>query len=134
MTTKKFLITVAVVSIAIVVAAVVAGIMFAPKEAQVKIEEGLKPLGYSIVDSTSNSLFAVLQAKVLPSEERLKVTALKIWEKEKEIWEKELTFVFLYLPGMDTGGAAYAVAEFDEDFEKFKINPSSLEGTKWVFS
>jgi len=97
-----------------------------PAVKKVEIFEG-GGLGYKVVSKTTKSCWAVVETDYIPSEAQLKATALKAWEDNKEI-----TSVFLYLPGMDTGTAAYGIAKFiSRGMTEFKVNTSALEGTKW---
>lgn len=71
-----------------------------------------------------------LPSDALPSDILLSETMVSIWEKEKK-QEKNGT-VYLYLPEMDTGRMAYAIARFSKDkMVDFHVNEASLAGTKW---
>ena len=74
----------------------------------------------------------VVSTDSIPSDEILKNTAYKHWEKNSYFIYNELT-VFIYLPEMDTGWAAYCIVEFDKNgtINQFRINESSILGTKW---
>lgn len=126
MTTKKFVIVLAAYLSAILVLTILLAITFGPKHEKVKIKIEAEPLKYKIIEKTSESCWIVVEAPNLPSESKLKVTVFEIWENE----EKEN--IFLYLPEMDTDLVAYVFAKFEDgDLEEFKINPSSLGGTKF---
>jgi len=74
--------------------------------------------------------WVVVRVGKIPSEDQMQKIALSIWKDENQRWE-EFT-VFMYLPGMDTGGVAYAVAKFTPSgLSKLRIHESSLYGTKW---
>lgn len=72
----------------------------------------------------------VLKVADVPLEEQMKETASYIWKDGNKNW-KEFT-VFIYLPGMDTGDFAYAIAEFRPyGLKEFKMQTFTLIGTKW---
>jgi len=72
----------------------------------------------------------VVDTEKMPSEDSLRNLATRIWKDGNKQW-KEST-VFIYLPGMDTGMAAYGVAEFrPSGLKEFKIQEVALYGTKW---
>ena len=72
----------------------------------------------------------VVEVEEIPAREELEKTAIQIWEDGNKYW-KEFT-VFMYLPDMDSGLAAYGVAEFrPEGLKEFRIQEAALYGTKW---
>lgn len=126
MTTKKFVIVSAACLSALFVLTIFLAITFGPKHEKVKVEIEAEPLKYKIIEKTSESCWVVVETPNLPSEFKLKVTVFEIWENE------ETENIFLYLPEMDTNLIAYVFAKFEDgDLEKFKVNLSSLEGTKF---
>jgi len=126
MTTKKFVIVSAACLSALFVLTIFLAITFGPKQEKLKIKIEAEPLKYKIIEKTSESCWVVVETLNLPSESKLKATVFEIWQNE----EKEN--IFLYLPEMDTDLIAYVSAKFEDgDLEEFKINPSSLEGTKF---
>ena len=66
----------------------------------------------------------------IPSED-FKNTAYNIGKNSYFIYNEQT--VFIYLPEMDTGWAAYCIVEFDKNgtINQFRINESSILGTKW---
>jgi len=72
----------------------------------------------------------VLDVTDIPSEIQMKRTASYIWENGNKHW-KEFT-VFMYLPGMNTSGAALGIGEFRPyGLKEFKVQGFVLAGTKW---
>jgi len=66
----------------------------------------------------------------LPNEQVLQETATTIWEQSGTSYA-EFT-VFMYLPGMDTGGVAYAVGSFNQwGLSEFRLQEYGALGTKW---
>ena len=60
----------------------------------------------------------------------MRETAKAIWRDGNKQWS-EFT-VFMYLPGMDTASAAYAIAKFRlSELVDFEIQDFALHGTKW---
>ena len=83
-------------------------------------------LEYELVHKTTDSCWVLVKATEIPSESQLKAIVSEVWKNEK------VPDVFLYLPGMSTGGAAYGVAKFiPQGLKEFRVNPSALSGTKW---
>ena len=94
------------------------------------ITEPLQNIGIDIQKRATQRM--VVSTESIPSEEILKNTAYKHWDKSSYSRYNELT-VFIYLPEMDTGWAAYCIVEFDKNgaINQFRINESSILGTKW---
>lgn len=83
-------------------------------------------LEYELVQKTPDSCWVLVKATEIPSESQLKAIVSEVWKNEK------VPDIFLYLPEMNTGGAAYGVAKFiPEGLQEFRVNPSALSGTKW---
>ena len=100
--------------------------------------EGTNTLKYRIVAredvsyaGTPRMVFrVVVNVDQIPSGAQLKKAARQIREDGNTHW-KEFT-VFTYLPDMDTGNVAYAVAEFRPyGLKEFRIQDFALYGTKW---
>jgi len=71
-----------------------------------------------------------LDVQEIPSEPDMCDTALAIWQNGNTQWD-EFT-VWLYLPGMDTGGFAYVTAEFrPSGLLEFTVLPEALYFTDW---
>ena len=96
------------------------------------------PLSYKIVERKDYSYAGtprmayrvVFNVSDVPTEEEVKVTCDTIWRSAGGPW-KEFT-VFGYLPEMDTGDLAFAVATFVGTGQtSFKLTRSALYGTKW---
>ena len=74
----------------------------------------IKRVVYRIIMGTNN----------IPSEDEIKDAATELWKIENE--EDEVT-VFVYLPGMDLKGIAYAVLEFSPSgMDSFKTQEYAL--------
>jgi hypothetical protein len=87
-----------------------------------------KDISYANTPRMTNRV--VIKTDSIPSEELLENTAINIWKSGNKSL-KEFT-VFIYLPEMNTSWAAYAIGEFNENgLVEFKINPKTLNGTKW---
>jgi len=95
-------------------------------------------LDYSIIEETDLSyedkgdmVYRVqVKTDAMPSEAELKYLTNYLWQHDGSQWDT-LT-IFLYLPEMNTDGMAYAVADFNsEKMTSFRVQPQSLEGTKW---
>ncbi len=72
----------------------------------------------------------ILDVEEIPSQESMRETAESVWNNGNTKWE-EFT-VFGYLPGMDMGSAAYAVAKFRQTgMTDFRIQSFAFPGTKW---
>ncbi len=72
----------------------------------------------------------VFDVEETPSQESMRETTESVWNNGNTKWE-EFT-VFGYLPGMDVGSAAYAVAKFRQTgMTDFRIQSFALPGTKW---
>lgn len=116
--------------ILVIIGAVIVGIYLISRptiEEVETIKEG-EALEYELVSGKEDpkSCWVVVKTEQIPSKDRLKATAFKVWVSEKK------ENVFLYLPDMNTGLAAYGVAKFiSRGLTEFRINPSALEGTKW---
>ena len=95
-------------------------------------------LTYSVIQrenvsdlGTSKRVYRIIfQVEEIPSRESMSRTAESVWSNGNANWD-EFT-IFGYLPGMDTGSAAYAVAEFQPSgMIDFRIQPVALLGTRW---
>ena len=83
-------------------------------------------LEYELMQKTTDSCWVLVKATEIPSESQLKAIVSEVWKNEK------LPNVFLYLPEMNTTGAAYGVAKFiPQGLQEFRVSPSALSGTKW---
>lgn len=83
-------------------------------------------LEYELVQKATDSCWVLVRATEIPSESQLKAIVSEVWKNEK------VPNVFLYLPEMNTSGAAYGVAKFiPQGLQEFRVNPSALRGTKW---
>jgi len=83
-------------------------------------------LEYELVQKTTDSCWVTVRATEIPSESQLKAVVSEVWKNEK------LPNIFLYLPEMNTSGAAYGVAKFiPQGLQEFRVNPSALSGTRW---
>ena len=72
----------------------------------------------------------VVEADYIPPEDQLKKIANQIWESGNKGYDELI--VFVYLPDMNTEGAAYAAGEFSpRGLKGFRIHDSVLYGTKW---
>ena len=92
-------------------------------EVEISAAEGLE---YELVQETADSCWVIVKTPYVPSETQLKAIAFRVWTN------KGTPNIFLYLPEMNTSGAAYAVAKFiSQGLKEFRINPSALSGTKW---
>lgn len=100
-------------------------------------EMNMPILTYSVIkrekiSSSGNSKMVyriTFDVEEIPSQESMRETAESVWNNGNTKWE-EFT-VFGYLPGMDVGSAAYAVAEFrPTGMTDFRIQSFALPGTK----
>jgi len=83
-------------------------------------------LEYEFMQKTAVSCWVLVKATKIPSESQLKAIVSEVWKNEK------VPDVFLYLPEMNTAGAAYGVAKFiPQGLKEFRVNPSALSGTRW---
>jgi len=104
------------------------GIYFMSRPAVKEVEsiQG-ESLAYTVASKTTNSCWAVVKTDYIPSEVQLKATAFKVWKDDEK-----MESVFLYLPEMNTGAAAYGIARFiPRGMAEFRINTSALKDTKW---
>lgn len=101
-------------------------------------KDGMLALEYNVVGKEDISYAGtprmeyrvVVKTDVIPSKEQIQETAKSIWKNGNKNW-KEFT-VFVYLTGMDTGGAAYGIGSFGASgLRKVEINDFTLYGTKW---
>ena len=82
------------------------------------LKKTISTLKYKIVErqetnsgGISHMVYRVLvEVDHKPSKAQLKQIAAELWRNENKGWKK--FFVFMYLPGMNTEGFAYGVAEF----------------------
>ena len=108
------------------------GVYFVSRPGVVQVVEKIegKGLEYKVVSESPESQWIIIETTYIPSESELKATAYKAWQKNKE---KEN--IFLYLPNMNTGSAAYGIGRFIPGrglkVEGLEIKPVSLKGTKW---
>jgi len=107
-------------------------------QSQLKSEISSGILNYTIVKTKDISYAGtprmvyrvVLDVEDFPLEVEIKRIARRIWENGNKHW-KEFT-VFMYLPSMDSNGAAFVVAEFRPDgLKEFKVQMFALSRTKW---
>jgi len=71
-----------------------------------------------------------LEVEKVPDKKTMKEAAIEIWGDGNRKW-KEFT-VFMYLPEMNTKGAAYGIGNFTRiGLKEFKVMDASLCGTKW---
>ena len=89
-----------------------------PPEQKKPLKKTISTLKYKIVErqetnsgGISHMVYRVLvEVDHKPSKAQLKQIAAELWRNENKGWKK--FFVFMYLPGMNTEGFAYGVAEF----------------------
>jgi hypothetical protein len=100
--------------------------------------DGGKALPYAVVERNDASIAerermnhrVVLKVDRVPTEAEMRVTVHQVWEDGGQQY-REFT-VFAYLPGLDTHGPAFAIAEYTPSgLAKFRLNETALYGTKW---
>jgi len=89
-----------------------------PPESNEQLKKAPSILKYNIMEKQVDSPLGnsrmvyrvVVDVDHIPSEDQLKKIVIELWENGNKGWKEFV--VFMYLPGMDTDGFAYGVAEF----------------------